>query len=61
MHTFVGHTGLLVLLLLALLLLFVKFEKLCSFCLLGFDNCADTVRSLAVMPDLGIISASHDG
>lgn len=26
-----------------------------------FVNFADTVRGLAVMPDLGVLSASHDG
>lgn len=26
-----------------------------------FDNSTDTVRGLAVMPGLGILSASHDG
>ena len=37
---------------------FFSLEKLMS--LLGFAN-ADTVRGLAVMPDLGFLSASHDG
>ncbi|MCI23188.1 phospholipase A-2-activating protein, partial [Trifolium medium] len=29
--------------------------------LISFDDCTDTVRGLAVMSDLGILSASHDG
>jgi hypothetical protein len=29
--------------------------------LITFEDCTDTVRGLAVMSDLGILSASHDG
>lgn len=29
--------------------------------LIHFKNCVDTVRGLAVMHELGILSASHDG
>lgn len=36
-------------------MIFLKIMLLC------FDNLADTVRGLGVMPGLGILSSSHDG
>ena len=40
---------------------FVKWQMLVCTSTYAFDSCADTVRYLAVMHGLGILSASHDG
>ena len=41
--------------------LVVKWQILVYSSTHAFEGCADTVRGLAVMPGLGVLSASHDG
>lgn len=40
---------------------FQKFNAVLSICAYGMLHLADTVRGLAVVPGLGVLSASHDG
>lgn len=40
---------------------FQKFDAVLAICAYGLLHLADTVRGLAAVPGLGILSASHDG